>query len=309
MGTRIAGTGVYLPKSLMTNFDLEKLVDTSDEWITTRTGIKERRIAKEESVLDMAVSASIDALESSGVKAEDVDVVIVATLTPEKGFPSTACLLQAKLGVKGGYAFDLSAACSGFLYSLEVADGLLRSGKVKKVLVVGAEKLSEIVDWKDRSTCVLFGDGAGAVVLEWSETESELLASRMFSDGSLWDILYAEKCGYIKMKGRELFKVAIRNMEDACRRVLEEAGVSPEDVDLVVPHQANVRIIKALAEKLGIPDEKVFINIDRYGNTSAASIPIALHEAIKEGRLKRGDLVLMTAMGGGLTWGAALMRY
>ncbi len=309
MGTRIAGTGVYLPKSLMTNFDLEKLVDTSDEWITTRTGIKERRIAKEESVLDMAVSASIDALESSGVKAEDVDVVIVATLTPEKGFPSTACLLQAKLGVKGGYAFDLSAACSGFLYSLEVADGLLRSGKVKKVLVVGAEKLSEIVDWKDRSTCVLFGDGAGAVVLEWSETESELLASRMFSDGSLWDILYAEKCGYIKMKGRELFKVAVRNMEDACRRVLEEAGVSPEDVDLVVPHQANVRIIKALAEKLGIPDEKVFINIDRYGNTSAASIPIALHEAIKEGRLKRGDLVLMTAMGGGLTWGAALMRY
>ncbi len=309
MGTRIAGTGVYLPKSLMTNFDLEKLVDTSDEWITTRTGIKERRIAKEESVLDMAVSASIDALESSGVKAEDVDVVIVATLTPEKGFPSTACLLQAKLGVKGGYAFDLSAACSGFLYALEVADGLLRSGKVKKVLVVGAEKLSEIVDWKDRSTCVLFGDGAGAVVLEWSETESELLASRMFSDGSLWDILYAEKCGYIKMKGRELFKVAVRNMEDACRRVLEEAGVSPEDVDLVVPHQANVRIIKALAEKLGIPDEKVFINIDRYGNTSAASIPIALHEAIKEGRLKRGDLVLMTAMGGGLTWGAALMRY
>ena len=309
MGTRIVGTGVYLPKEILTNFDLEKMVDTSDEWITTRTGIKERRIAKEESVVEMAKGASLEALESAKLNPEDIDLILVATLTPEKRFPSTACLLQAELGSKEGYAFDISAACSGFIYALEVADGLIKSGKVEKALVVGAEKLSETVDWSDRSTCVLFGDGAGAVVLERSEDESDILASKMFSDGSLWDILYADNCGYIKMKGRELFKVAVRNMEEACRKVLEEAGVSPEEVDLVVPHQANVRIINSLMERLGIPKERAFVNIDRYGNTSAASIPIALHEAVQEGRLKRGDLVLLTAMGGGLTWGATLLRY
>ncbi|NPA42278.1 MAG: ketoacyl-ACP synthase III [Aquificae bacterium] len=309
MGTKIAGTGIYLPKEVLTNFDLEKMVETSDEWITTRTGIKERRIAKEESVVEMAKEASLQALEGAGVDAKDIDVVIVATLTPDKRFPSTACLLQAQLGIDKAYAFDLSAACSGFLYALEVADGLLRSGKAEKVLVVGVEKLSEIVDWSDRSTCVLFGDGAGAVVLERSEEESDILASKMYSDGSLWDILYADKCGYIRMKGRELFKVAVRNMEEACREVLKGAGVSPEEISLVIPHQANVRIINSLADKLEIPRDKVFVNIDRYGNTSAASIPIALHEAIEEGKLKRGDLVLMTAMGGGLTWGALLLRY
>ncbi len=309
MGTKILGTGIYLPENVLTNFDLEKLVDTSDEWITTRTGIKERRIAKEESVVEMARSASLQALRNSGLQPEDIDVVVLATLTPEKKFPSTGCLLQAELGVKKGYAFDLSAACSGFLYALEVSDGLLKSGKAERILVVGVEKLSEIVDWSDRSTCVLFGDGAGAVVLGRSEDESDLLASKMYSEGGLWDILYADKCGYIKMKGRELFKVAVRNMEEACREVLNTAGVSPEEVALVIPHQANVRIINALAEKLGIPRERVYVNIDRYGNTSAASIPIALHEAIEQGRLKRGDLVLMTAMGGGLTWGSALLRY
>ncbi len=309
MGTRIAGTGTYLPRSILTNHDLEKLVETSDEWITTRTGIKERRIAKEESVVDMAKEASLSALGRAGLSPKDIDVVIVGTLTPDKRFPSTGCLLQAELGMEGGYAFDLSAACSGFLYSLEVADGLIKAGKAEKVLVVGVEKLSEIVDWTDRSTCVLFGDGAGAVVLERSEDESDVLASEMLSDGRLWDILYADKCGYIKMKGRELFKVAVRNMEEACRKVLSGAGISPKDVSLVIPHQANVRIIKALAEKLGIDQEKVYVNIDRYGNTSAASIPIALHEAIEEGKLKRGDVVLMTAMGGGLTWGATLLRY
>lgn len=307
MGTRISGTGVYLPKEILTNFDLEKIVDTSDEWITTRTGIKERRIAKEESVLEMAREASLKALETAGVKPQDIDVIIVATLTPEKKFPSTACLLQAELG-SGGYALDISAACSGFIYALEVADGLISSGKADKTLIVGVEKLSEIVDWTDRSTCVLFGDGAGAVVLESSE-EGGILASRMYSDGSLWDILYADRCGYIKMKGRELFKVAVRNMEEACREVLKEAGVSAEEVSLVIPHQANVRIINSLAEKLGIPKDRFYVNIDRYGNTSAASIPIALHEAIQEGKLKRGDLILMTAMGGGLTWGATLLRF
>ncbi len=309
MGTKIAGTGIYLPEGVLTNHDLERLVETSDEWIRTRTGIRERRIAKEENVVDMALRASRMALESAGVSAEELQVVIVGTLTPEKRFPSTACLLQAELGVRNGYAFDVSAACSGFLYAMELADGLIKSGKADKVLVVGTEKLSEIVDWSDRSTCVLFGDGAGAVVVTRSGDESDVLASSMHSEGGLWDLLYAEKCGFIKMKGRELFKVAVRNMESACRSVLDRAGVSAEQVDLVIPHQANVRIINSLAEKLGIPQEKVFVNIDRYGNTSAASIPIALHEALKEGRVRRGDLILFTAMGGGLTWGATLIRF
>ena len=309
MGTRISGTGVYLPKGTLTNHDLEKIVDTSDEWITTRTGIKERRIAKEESVLELAKNASLSALKESGITPADLDAVIVATLTPEKRFPSTACLLQSEIGMKRGYAFDLSAACSGFIYALDTADALIKSGKAKRILVTGAEKLSEVVDWSDRSTCVLFGDGAGSVVVEDSDQESDVLATALYSDGDLWDILYADCDGYIKMKGRELFKVAVRNMEQACREVCEKAGISPEEVDLLIPHQANVRIINSLAEKLGIPADRSFVNIQRYGNTSAASIPIAIHEAVQEGRLKRGDLVLLTAMGGGLTWGAMILRY
>ena len=309
MGTRISGTGIYVPKTVLTNRDLERMVDTSDEWITTRTGIKERRIAKEETVINMAVRASEEAIGNAGLVPEDVDLVLVATLTPEKRFPSTGCLIQSKLGVGKGFAFDITAACSGFIYALDVADALIKSGKVERVLIVGVEKLSEIVDWEDRSTCVLFGDGAGAVVVENSDTESDLIASRMYSDGDLWDLLYAENGGYIRMRGRELFKVAIRNMEEVCREVMEEAGVSPEDIDLVIPHQANIRIIRSLAERLGLPMSRFFVNIERYGNTSAASIPIALHEAIKEGRIDRGDLVLLTAMGGGLTWGATLIRF
>ncbi len=309
MGTRISGTGVYLPRGTLTNHDLEKIVDTSDEWITTRTGIKERRIAKEESVLELARNASLSALKESGITPADLDAIIVATLTPEKRFPSTACLLQSEIGMKRGYAFDLSAACSGFIYALDTADALIKSGKAKRILVTGAEKLSEVVDWSDRSTCVLFGDGAGSVVVEDSDQESDILATALYSDGDLWDILYADCDGYIKMKGRELFKVAVRNMEQACRDVCEKAGISPQEVDLLIPHQANVRIINSLAEKLGIPAERSFVNIQRYGNTSAASIPIAIHEAVQEGRLKRGDLVLLTAMGGGLTWGSMLLRY
>jgi len=307
MGTSILGTGTYLPPKVLTNEDLEKMVDTSDEWITERTGIKERRIAEAESVVDMAEKASLEALKSAGIEPKELDLILLATLTPEKRFPATACLLQARLGAEGVYAYDLSAACSGFLYALDTAHAFIKSGKAKKVLVVGAEKLSEAVDWTDRSTCVLFGDGAGAVVLGDEEGGSDVLASRMYADGSLEDVLYAEKCGFIKMKGRELFKQAVKSMAQVCEEVLEEAGVKPEEV--VVPHQANLRIIRALAQKLGIPEEKVFVNIHKYGNTSAASIPIALHEALKEGRLKRGDLVLMTAMGGGLTWGATLLRY
>ncbi len=308
MGISIRGLGSYTPQEVLTNFDLEKMVDTSDDWITTRTGIKERRIAKEESLLDMAHNASLQALTEAGIKPEDLDVIILATLTPDMGFPASACLLQARLGANRAYAFDISAACSGFLYGLEIASSMLSSGRAKTVLLVGAEKLSQIVDWTDRATCVLFGDGAGAVVLS-SEGEGELLASVMRSDGSYWEILYAERCGYIRMKGKELFKLAVRAMAEVCEEVMQRAGVSTQDIDLIVPHQANIRIMQALAEKLNVPMERVYSNIHKYGNTSAASIPIALCEACKEGRLKRGDLVLLTAMGGGLTWGASLIRF
>lgn len=308
MGITIKGLGYYTPNKILTNFDLEKMVDTSDEWITTRTGIKERRIAEEESLLDMAYNASLMAFEDARLEPKDIDLIILATLTPDLGFPASACLLQAKLGAGKAYAFDVSAACSGFLYGLEIASSMLITGKSKNVLLVGAEKLSQIVDWSDRSTCVLFGDGAGAAVLSL-DGDGELLASVMRSDGSYWEILYAEKCGYIKMKGKELFKLAVRSMAEVCEEVIRKVGVSMKDISLVVPHQANIRIMQALAEKLSIPMEKVYSNIQKYGNTSAASIPIALYEARREGRLKRGDLVLLTAMGGGLTWGASLLRF
>ncbi|QWK19821.1 MAG: ketoacyl-ACP synthase III [Hydrogenobacter thermophilus] len=307
MGTTLTGIGYYLPPKVLTNFDLEKMVDTSDDWITTRTGIKERRIADNENVTQMAYMASLEALESANIQPEDIDLIILATLTPELKFPSTACLLQAKLGAKRAYAFDISAACSGFIYGLELADAYIKSGKAKKILLVGAERLSEIVNWQDRSTCVLFGDGAGAVII--SEGDGEVLSSKMLSDGELWEILYAPKCGYINMKGKELFKLAVRSMEEVCRYVLESAGISIEDVSIMIPHQANIRIMEALAEKLGMPKEKVYSNIHKYGNTSAASIPIAMYEAYKEGKLRRGDIVMLTAMGGGLTWGAMLLRF
>ena len=308
MGITLQGLGYYVPEDVLTNFDLEKMVDTSDEWIVTRTGIKERRIAKKESFLDMAEKASRMALDMAKVSPQDIDAIVFATITPELGFPASACLLQGKLECKRGFAFDISAACSGFLYGLEVAKGLIEGNGLKKVLLVGAEKLSSIVNWQDRSTCVLFGDGAGAVVVS-SEGEGEILASVMRSDGSAWEILYAERCGYISMKGRELFKLAVKSMEEVCLEVLQRAGLSVEQIDLFVPHQANIRIMEALAERLNLSMEKVYSNIHKYGNTSAASIPIALTEAYLEGRLKRGDLVLMTAMGGGLTWGAVLIRF
>ncbi len=308
MGITIRGMGYYVPNRVLTNFDLEKMVDTSDDWITTRTGIKERRIAGSESLTDMAYRASLEALESAQIDPQEIDAIILATLTPDLGFPASACLLQARLGANRAYAFDISAACSGFLYGLEIASSMLSSRRAKTVLLVGAEKLSQIVDWTDRATCVLFGDGAGAVVLS-SEGEGEILSSVMRSDGNYWEILYAERCGYIRMKGKELFKLAVRAMAEVCEEALQRAGLSVEDVDLLVPHQANIRIMQALAERLGVSMEKVYSNIHKYGNTSAASIPIALCEAYKEGKLKRGDLVLLTAMGGGLTWGASLLRF
>ena len=311
MGTKIAGLGVYLPQKVLTNFDLEKMVDTSDEWITTRTGIKERRIAEDETVVDMAVEAAKGAIEAAGIDKEEIEAVILATLSPHLGFPATACLVQERLGLPPrAMSFDISAACSGFLYGLDIADAYLKSKKKKTVLVIGAEKLSSIVDWKDRSTCVLFGDGAGAAVVRYEENaESDILSSKLYTKGSAWNILYREPCGYLKMEGRKVFKEAVNGMTKSSLEAIEEAGLSPEDIDLVIPHQANFRIIKAVAEKLGIPLEKVYVNVDRYGNTSAASIPIAMYEAVKEGKLKRGMNVLLTAMGGGLTWGSMVVRF
>ncbi len=308
MGITLQGLGYYVPEDVLTNFDLEKMVDTSNEWILTRTGIKERRIARRESLLDMAEKASTMALKMAGISPQDIDAIVFATLTSELGFPASACLLQSRLGSKRAFAFDISAACSGFLYGLEVSKGLIEGSGLENILLVGAEKLSEIVNWQDRSTCVLFGDGAGAAVVS-RNGEGDVLASVMRSDGDAWEILYAEKCGYINMKGRELFKLAVRSMEEVCLEVLKRAGLSVEQIDLLVPHQANIRIMEVLAEKLNLSMDKVYSNIHKYGNTSAASIPIALTEAYLEGRMKRGDLVLMTAMGGGLTWGATLIKF
>ncbi|MGC8588637.1 MAG: beta-ketoacyl-ACP synthase III [Hydrogenobaculum sp.] len=303
MGVSIKSIGVYVPSHVVTNNDLEKSIDTSDEWITTRTGIKKRHVAKDESIYDMAVKAGKTALEKAGL--EEVDLIIVATLSPEMLFPSVACVIQQH--IKSRFAFDISAACSGFLYGLDIAKSYIESSNVNSILLIGAEKLSSIVDWTDRSTCVLFGDGAGAAVI--TKGEGDILSSVMFSDGKYKDLLYAEKCGYIKMNGKEVFKYAVRNMELACKMALEKANLSIDDISLVIPHQANIRIINALAQKLNIPTQKVYVNIQEYANTSAASIPIAMYEAFEKGILKRKDKVLLTAMGGGLTWGASVLEF
>jgi 3-oxoacyl-[acyl-carrier-protein] synthase-3 len=311
MGTKIEGVGIYLPEKVLTNFDLEKMVDTSDEWITTRTGIKERRIAEDETVVDMAVKAAEEAIENSGISKDEIELLVLSTLSPHLGFPATACLVQERLGLPPKtMSFDISAACSGFLYGLDIADAYLKSKKKKTALVIGAEKLSSIIDWKDRSTCVLFGDGAGAAVVRYDEnSESDILSSKLYTKGSAWKILYREPCGYLQMEGRKVFKEAVQGMTQSSLEAIKEANLSVEDIDLVIPHQANFRIIKALAEKLGIPLEKVYVNVNKYGNTSAASIPIAMYEAIKEGKLQRGMNVLLTAMGGGLTWGSIVLRF
>ena len=303
MGVSIKSIGIYVPSHVVTNEDLEKNIDTSDEWITTRTGIKRRRIAKDESIYDMAVKAGKIALEKAGL--EEVDLIIVATLSPEMLFPAVACAVQQH--IKSRFAFDISAACSGFLYGLDIAKSYIESSNVNSILLIGVEKLSSIVDWTDRSTCVLFGDGAGAAVI--TKGEGDILSSVMFSDGKYKDLLYAEKCGFLKMNGKEVFKYAVRNMEAACRIAIEKAGVSIDEISLVIPHQANIRIINSLAQKLGVPSSKVYVNIQEYANTSAASIPIAMYEAFEKGILKRKDKILLTAMGGGLTWGASVLEF
>ena len=330
MSIRIAGTGSYVPDRILTNADLEKMVETSDEWIRTRTGIEERHIAApDQPTSDLAYHASLKALEMAGITGADLDAIIVATITPDYVFPSTGCVLQDRLGAKGAFCFDLEAACSGLLYSLEVACALMKThpNRYRHVLVIGAEKLSCITDWTNRNTCVLFGDGAGAVVLESSDDAAVpdcLIASDLHSDGSYTEILKLPAGGsriptsaetvanhqhFIHMAGKEVFKLAVNAMVSAGRQVLEDSGIAPEAIKLVIPHQANSRIIHAVAPRLGVPEERVFINVNKYGNTSAASIGICLDEAARGGLIEHGDYVLLTAFGGGLTWGALLIRY
>jgi 3-oxoacyl-[acyl-carrier-protein] synthase III len=324
---RITGTGSSLPDKILTNQDLERMVDTSDEWITSRTGIKQRRIAVEgEFTSTFAVEASRRALAMAGVKAEELDLIILGTVTPDFPFPATACIVQHEIGAVNAAAFDLSAACSGFIFGLSIADKYIRTGEAKKVLVIGAEVLSRVVDWTDRNTCILFGDGSGAAVIEVSEGESGLLSTHIFSNGSFWNTLYQPGCGnrnpatsertiaerlfYIKMEGNDVFKHAVRAMEEAACAALTANGMTPSDVSLLIPHQANRRIIDATARRLGIrEEERIFINLHNYGNTSSASIPISLDEANRSGRMKAGDIVLLDAFGGGFTYGSALMRW
>lgn len=324
-GSKITGTGHYTPQRVLTNFDLEKTVDTTDEWIVTRSGIRERRIAApDEATSDLVLPAARAALESAGLAPEALDGIIVGTVLGDMVFPATACLVQDRLGAGKAAAFDINAACCGFVYGMNTAHALISSGQMDRVLVVGAEVLSKITDWSDRATCVLFGDGAGAAVLEPAEPGGGILGTYIRTDGSLADLLHLPAGGsrlptthetidrrghFIKMKGDGVFKYAVRAMEDAARHVLDEAGLSLDDVDILIPHQANIRIIDAVQKRLGVPAEKVIVNLDRYGNTSSASIPIALDEAARNGKMKRGDLVLLVAFGGGLTWGAVLFRY
>lgn len=325
MKAQIVGTGSYVPESIMTNHDLEKKVQTNDQWIVERTGIRERRIAaKDESTSDLAVKAARKAMEAAGVSPDRIDLIIVATSMPDMFFPSTACIVQDRLKATRAAAFDLSAACSGFVYALSVGEQFIRSGGSQYVLVIGAETMSRLTDWTDRSTCILFGDGAGAAVLAPSQSESGILSVHLHTDGKLWDLIcvpgggsampvsekvLAEHLNTIRMKGSETFKVAVRNLEEVAREALQANDLSPSDVDFIVPHQANIRILNAVASRLDIPKEKMIVNLDRYGNTSAASIPVALDEAILDGRIKKGNTLLFLAFGGGLTWASALARY
>jgi 3-oxoacyl-[acyl-carrier-protein] synthase III len=321
----ILGTGSELPAKVITNHDLEKMVETSDEWITVRTGIKERRILEEgKGNADMAFRAATRALEDASLDAEDLDAIIMGTVTADYPFPSSACVLEDMLGAKGVFSFDVGAACSGFLNALSVADSYIRLGKIRNALVVGSDALSRLLNWQDRTTCILFGDGAGAVVLGPSENGNGILSTKLRTDGSYAKTLYVPAGGSLKpancktvernehtitMNGKEVFKIAVRSMEDISREALEEAGVRINEVSLVIPHQANRRIIVALAERLGVSMEKVMVNLDKYGNTSAASIPVALDEAKRQGRIQNGNVVLLNAFGAGFAWGAAVVKF
>ena len=318
----IRGYGAALPKRVMTNQDIEAIVETTDEWIVQRTGIKQRYIAGEgETTASLGELAARAALENAGIKPDEIDLIIVATSTPDNTFPATAVNIQSRLGITSGFAFDVQAVCSGFVYAMATADLYIRGGMAKRVLVIGAETFSRILDWTDRTTCVLFGDGAGAVVLEAGEGEGKtsdrgVLTSNLRSDGSHKDKLYVDggpsttgTVGHLRMEGREVFKHAVGMITDVIEAAFEATGTTADDLDWLVPHQANRRIIDASAKKLGIPAEKVVITVDQHGNTSAASIPLALAAAAADGRIKKGDLVMLEAMGGGFTWGAVLLRW
>lgn len=319
------GLGYFVPKKVLTNADLAKMVDTSDEWITTRTGIKERRIAEDDiATSDLAKEAALKAIKNANLKAEDIELIIIATVTPDMPFPSTACIVQNKIGAKNAACFDISAACSGYLYAIAVAEQFIKAGIYKNVLVAGAEKLTAITDWKDRNTCVLFGDGAGAAVLG-EVKDGGILSVYLGSDGTQYDILKLpaggsrlpashktvdERLHYIKMEGSELFKHAVKIMADAGERAAKKAGLdSPQEIDCVIPHQANIRILNAVAKRIGIPEEKIYLNIERYGNMSSASTAVALAEAVEQKRIKKGDIVLLDAFGSGLVWGAVIIKW
>ena len=320
--SRIAGTGSYLPEKVVTNADLEKIVETTDEWIASRTGIRERRRAADgETTGDLAFYAATHALEAAGVKASEIDLIVLGTTTPDLIFPSTACLLQHRLGANGCAAFDVNAACSGFLYALGVADQFVRSGQSKKALVVGSETLSRMIDWTDRSTCVLFGDGAGAVVLEASN-EPGIITTKLHADGGYKHLLYnpvGVSAGFrddepnhgirVMMTGNEVFKVAVKTLDRIVGETLEAAGMHESDVDWLIPHQANLRIIEATARRLGLSMDRVIVTVDRHGNTSSGSVPLALDEAVRSGKIQRGQTILLEAFGGGFTWASALLKY
>lgn len=325
LGAKVIATGRAVPPKILTNADLEKMVDTSDQWIVERTGMKARRIADDGvDTSDLAAEAAMKALNKANVPPEAVDLIIVATITADVGFPSTACYLQQKINAKNAAAFDISAACAGFLYGLNIADSLIRTKAYKNVLLIGAEVLSRITDYTDRNTCVLFGDGAGAVLLQPSDDKTGVIDTYWKSNGELSELLSMpgggtrhpathqtvdEKYHFIKMAGREVFKYAVTAMSDAAIHILEQTGLSGDDIDLLIPHQANHRIIKATADRAKIPMDKVYVNIEKYGNTSAASIPLALDEAIENGTLKAGHRCLMVAFGGGFTWGSAVIQF
>lgn len=310
MNVGILGTGHYLPEKVLTNLDLEKMVETSDEWIQTRTGIKERRIAEENiATSDMAYFAAKQALEEAEVSPEEVDLIIVATVTPDTPFPGVSAQIQARLGAKNAAAMDVSAACTGFVYALVTGEQFIRSGAYKKVLVVGVDKLSKILDWTDRNTCVLMSDGAGAAVIGEVSEGRGILSFELGADGTGGDLLYQNNKGYISMTGREVFKFAVKQMPESSIKVIEKAGLSKEDVDYLIPHQANIRIMEAARRRLGVPEERMAKTIQNYGNNSAASIPIALSESVKNGKISEDDVVVLVGFGGGLTWGALALRW
>ncbi len=325
----ILGCGSYLPDTIVTNAELAKKVETSDEWIVARTGILQRHIAQpEQNTSDLALEAAIKALDDANLLPEDIDLLVLATTTPDKTFPATATTVQAKLGMKGGAAFDIQAVCSGFVYALAIADNFIKVGQSNNALVIGAETFSRIIDWNDRGTCVLFGDGAGAFVLQRDNTPSKkskpedpkklqgIISTHIHSDGETNDLLYVDggvsstqTVGHVRMVGKEVFKHAVTNLSSIVAETLQKNKITADEIDWLVPHQANKRILDSTAKKLNLPSERVIVTVDRHANTSAASIPLAFDEGKKDGRIKRGDLVLMEAMGGGLTWGAALVRW